>query len=286
MTLFQKQTQFSLLLQNLYPKEEAESITSFVFQELLRLDALGLRMKKEMQLGSDVAEQLDMILKRLYRHEPVQYVLGISYFYGLRLTVNQNVLIPRRETEELVELITKQNNKGNPKILDIGTGSGCIAIALKHLIPHAEVYAIDKEENAVRTAKLNALTVLKRDKENKFVTRDIFDKSWWGSLGQFDIIVSNPPYVTEEEKKQMQPNVLNFEPAQALFVPDTDPLRYYNTIADFALQHLTPNGKLYFEINEAFGPQTQSMLHQKGYTHTSLHTDMQGKNRMVSAYIA
>lgn len=286
MTLFQKQTQFSLLLQNLYPKEEAESITSFVFQELLRLDALGLRMKKEMQLGSDVAEQLDMILKRLYQHEPVQYVLGISYFYGLRLTVNQNVLIPRRETEELVELITKQNNKGNPKILDIGTGSGCIAIALKHLIPHAEVYAIDKEENAVRTAKLNALTVLKRDKENKFVTRDIFDKSWWGSLGQFDIIVSNPPYVTEEEKKQMQPNVLNFEPAQALFVPDTDPLRYYNTIADFALQHLTLNGKLYFEINEAFGPQTQSMLHQKGYTHTSLHTDMQGKNRMVSAYIA
>ncbi len=286
MTFNQKQIQFSLLLQNVYAKEEAESIAEYVFEELLRVDAIGLRRKKDEPMPAEIAEQLDLILKRLYQNEPVQYILGIAYFYGLRFVVNQNVLIPRRETEELVELLVKQNTLPNPKILDIGTGSGCIAITAKSLIPNAEVYAIDKEENAIRTARNNALTLLQKDKENKFVTRDIFDKSWWGSLGKFDIIVSNPPYVTDGEKEQMQANVLDYEPSQALFVPDSDPLKYYDTIADFALQHLTPKGKLYFEINEAFGTQTQTMLHQKGYTHTQLYKDMQGKNRMVSAHIA
>jgi release factor glutamine methyltransferase len=286
MTFNQKQTQFSLLLQNIYSKEEAESITEYVFQELLRVNAIELRQKKDELIPADIAEQLDLILKRLYQHEPVQYVLGIAYFYGLRFVVNQNVLIPRRETEELVELLVKQNTLPNPKILDVGTGSGCIAITAKCLIPNAEVYAIDKEENAIRTARNNALLLLQKNKEDKFVTRDIFDKSWWGSLGKFDIIVSNPPYVTDGEKEQMQPNVLDYEPEQALFVPNSDPLKYYDTIADFALEHLSPNGKLYFEINEAFGSQTQTMLHQKGYTHTQLYKDMQGKNRIVSAYIA
>lgn len=285
MTFNQKQTQFSILLQNVYAKEEAESITEYVFQELLRVNTIGLRQKKDVLVPFDIAEQLDLILKRLYKHEPVQYILGIAYFYGLRFVVNQNVLIPRRETEELVELLVKQNTITNPKILDIGTGSGCIAITAKSLIPNAEVYAIDKDENAIRTARNNALSLLQRDKEDKFVTRDIFDKSWWGSLGKFDIIVSNPPYVTEGEKEQMQPNVLDYEPKQALFVPDNDPLRYYDTIADFALEHLSPTGKLYFEINEAFGSQTQALLHKKGYTHTQLHKDMQGKDRMISAYI-
>lgn len=285
MTFNQKQTQFSILLQNVYAKEEAESITEYVFQELLRVNTIGLRQKKDVLVPFDIAEQLDLILKRLYKHEPVQYILGIAYFYGLRFVVNQNVLIPRRETEELVELLVKQNILSNPKILDIGTGSGCIAITAKSLIPNAEVYAIDKEENAIRTARNNALSLLQRDKEDKFVTRDIFDKSWWGSLGKFDIIVSNPPYVTEGEKEQMQPNVLDYEPKQALFVSDNDPLRYYDTIADFALEHLSPTGKLYFEINEAFGSQTQALLHKKGYTHTQLHKDMQGKDRMISAYI-
>lgn len=285
MTFNQKQTQFSILLQNLYAKEEAESITEYVFQELLRVNAIGLRQIKDLLVPYDINEQLDLILKRLYQHEPVQYILGIAYFYGLRFVVNQNVLIPRRETEELVELLVKQNTLSNPKIIDIGTGSGCIAITAKSLIPNAEVYAIDKDENAIRTARSNALSLLQRDKGDKFAVRDIFDKSWWGSLGKFDIIVSNPPYVTEGEKEQMQPNVLDYEPEQALFVPDSDPLKYYNTIADFALEHLSPNGKLYFEINEAFGPQTQAMLHQKGFTNTQVHKDLQGKNRIVSAYI-
>lgn len=286
MTFNQKQTQFSILLQNVYAKEEAESITEYVFQELLRVDAIGLRKQKDVPVPDAIAEQLDMILKRLYQNEPVQYILGIAYFYGLRFVVNQNVLIPRRETEELVEMIAKQNTIESPKILDIGTGSGCIAVTLKNLIPTAEVYAIDKEESAVHTARNNALTLLQRNKENKFVTRDIFDKSWWGSFGKFDIIVSNPPYVTEEEKKLMQPNVLEYEPAQALFVPDSDPLRYYDTIADFALEHLNPNGKLYFEINEAFGAQTLAMLNKKGYINTQLKKDMQGKDRMIVAHIA
>lgn len=283
MTLYQKQLQFSLLLQNVYPKDEAESITNIVFQELLNAPNTELRARKEEPLNIDLIEKLDGILIRLYGKEPVQYILGVAYFYESRFVVNQEVLIPRRETEELVHLIINKNKRGAPKILDVGTGSGCIAVSLKKNIPTAEVYAIDKSENAVRMAKLNAANNLNIDKEKKFLTKDIFDTDWWASLGKFDIIVSNPPYVTESEKSQIDANVLEHEPKEALFVSNDAPLIYYNTIADFALQNLNPKGMLYFEINEAFCKETVVLLQSKNYNNISVYKDMQGKDRMVSA---
>jgi release factor glutamine methyltransferase len=281
--LFAKQQQCSLLLQNIYPKDEADSIVQYVFTEVLKLSPLQLRMNKDEVLKPMEAEAIDMVMKRLLTHEPVQYILGVAYFYGLRLVVHPGVLIPRRETEELVALIVKQNAVTAPRMLDMGTGSGCIAIALKHCVPSAEVFAIDASEAAVRLARQNALSLLQRDKEKKFLQRDIFDTTWWNELGSFDVIVSNPPYVTEREKVEMQPNVLKFEPAEALFVPDTDPLRYYSTIADFSLLNLRANGKLYFEINEQFGAETKEMLENKGFAAVEVYADMQGKQRMISA---
>lgn len=277
--------QFSLLLQNIYPKEEADSITSLVFEELLKMDASMLRSNKDKLLSSDLIEKFDLILKRLYNHEPVQYVLGVCYFYGLKFLVNENVLIPRRETEELVDLIYKKNTLPAPKVMDIGTGSGCIAIGIKSKLHNASVFAIDINENAVRLARLNAKTILGVNKEEKFIPRDIFDTSWWHTTGTYDIIVSNPPYVTEAEKMEMLPNVLQYEPAQALFVPNNNPLLYYITIADFALQKLNKNGKLYFEINRAFGEKMKDMLIEKGFININIYKDMQGNNRIVEAHI-
>lgn len=278
--------QFSTLLQNVYPKPEAESITSIVFQELLKVSSIELKLKKETTINNDLVEKLDGILLRLYKKEPVQYVLGISYFYDLKFTVNSEVLIPRRETEELVDLIIKKNNFNTPRILDIGTGSGCIAISLRNNLPQSEVYAIDKSETAIRTAKVNALNNLKIDKEKKFIVKDIFEKSWWTTLGKFDIIVSNPPYVTENEKEQMHANVLEHEPADALFVSNEKPLIYYDTISDFALTNLSQNGQLYFEINEAYCKKTVDLLQSKNYKNISVYKDMQGKDRMISATLS
>ncbi len=283
MTLFQKKTQFSLLLQNIYPKNEAESITSIVFQELLKLSNTEIITKKDLVLDDELNAQLDSILSRLYKKEPIQYILGITYFFNLKFAVNQGVLIPRRETEELVDLIIKQNNKKQPKILDIGTGSGCIAVTLKKNIPEASVFAIDKSENAVNTAKQNALSNLKIDKKDKFLVRDIFDESWWDTFTQLDIIVSNPPYVTENEKSLMHANVLDYEPIEALFVSNDNPLTYYKTIADFSLKRLNNGGLLYFEINEAFGNEVKNLLTDKGYNNATIYKDMQGKDRIVSA---
>lgn len=240
-------------------------------------------MNKDEVIKPIEAEAIDIVLQRLLTHEPVQYILGVAYFYGLRLLVHPGVLIPRRETEELVELIVKQNTVTTPRMLDIGTGSGCIAIALKHSLPAAEVYAIDASETAVRLARQNALSLLQRDKENKFLLRDIFETAWWNELGSFDTIVSNPPYVTEKEKAKMLPNVLEFEPAEALFVSDTNPLMYYSAIADFALVNLNADGKLYFEINEQFGAETKEMLEQKGFARVEVYADMQNRQRMISA---
>jgi release factor glutamine methyltransferase len=282
-SIYQKQTQFSLLLQNTYSKEEADSITTFVFSELLKMGTLQLRMNKNQLLTAAETEMFDTVLSPLLKHEPVQYVLGVAYFYGLRFIVNENVLIPRRETEELVELILKQTDKPNPRIIDIGTGSGCIAITLKKNKPTADVMAIDYSKNAIAQAKLNALALLQKDKEKKFLERDIFDRKWWQDVGKFDVVVSNPPYVTVAEKQQMQANVLNYEPHSALFVPDETPLLYYDAIADFASQTLENGGKLYFEINEQFGPETIEMLRQKGFTDIGLHKDMQRKNRITVA---
>ncbi|MEG2513888.1 MAG: peptide chain release factor N(5)-glutamine methyltransferase, partial [Bacteroidaceae bacterium] len=218
------------------------------------------------------------ILVRLQKHEPIQYIIGSTIFYGLKLKVDRNVLIPRPETAELVEMIIEENAERTLKIVDIGTGSGCIALSLSAHLPLAEVSAWDISEGALQLAKQNAETLSlkvhfeQRDALNLPVIKE-----------KYDVIVSNPPYVRESEKAEMETNVLDWEPALALFVSDEDPLLFYRKIAEFGKQSLLPNGTIYFEINQTFGQQTKEMMEQLGYTQVEIIKDMFGKDRIAKA---
>jgi len=228
---------------------------------------------------------LNNILERLLKHEPVQYVLGIADFCGLKFKVDKNVLIPRPETEELVYLakkylksINQKSTNQKSRILDIGTGSGCIAISLKKNIPDAEVFATDISEEALNVAKENARI---NHVEINFFQDDILNSKIVNQKSKFKIIVSNPPYITEKEKALMDKNVLEFEPQQALFVADDDPLKYYKAIAQFAKINLKENGKLFLELNEQFACQTSELLAQVGFANIQIINDMQGKERFI-----
>lgn len=281
--LFAELHRFKSYLGNVYDLDEAESITQLVFQELFQIQPHELRLARERNVEIEQKQQLDDILQRLVQHEPVQYILGFSWFMNDRYLVNRATLIPRPETEELVHwIIDEQKNTPTPAILDLGTGSGCIAIALKKRLPSSSILAIDKHESAVHTARINTQQVLSKTKNNQFFVQDMLDPLWWDTLGTFDIIVSNPPYVRELEKKEMGAHVLNYEPETALFVPDDDPLLFYRGIAQLALTHLKPTGCLYFEINAAFGQEMRTMLDGLGYV-SELKRDMFGKDRMVKA---
>jgi release factor glutamine methyltransferase len=224
-------------------------------------------------------QQLQQIAERLLSHEPVQYVLNESWFCGLKFYVDKNVLIPRPETEELVEWII--TNCRFPvdelSILDIGTGSGCIPIALKRRIRKAGVWSCDISDAALRIAKKNAASL---GTEVSFHQLDFLDKQSWDSLPSADIIVSNPPYIPEKDKATMQPRVLNHEPATALFVPDNDPLVFYKALAEFGKKHLKPGGSIYTEIHEDLGQAAIMVFRSAGYS-TELKKDMQQKDRML-----
>jgi release factor glutamine methyltransferase len=227
--------------------------------------------------------KLNLIAERLMRQEPVQYVLNESWFCGLKFYVDENVLIPRPETEEMVEWII--SNCKFPvdelSILDIGTGSGCVAISLKRRIRKAEVWACDISPAALEIAKRNAGTL---GTDVKFARFDFLDRQEWVKLPSFDIIVSNPPYVPEKDKGQMQPNVLQYEPATALFVPDNDPLIFYRAIAEFGKTHLKSGGSIYTEIHESLGETTTALFRAKGFE-AEIKKDMQGKERMMRAVV-
>jgi len=250
----------------------------------------------------------ESILSDLKKQKPIQYILGETEFYGLPFLVNENTLIPRPETEELVELIIKQNSKSEIppepkvngaklnsklKILDIGTGSGCIAISLVKNISNVEVYAIDISEEALETAKKNAQI---NQVEIHFIQADILKINNLEQLPtsnpklethnpkletQFDIIVSNPPYVRNLEKQEINPNVLEYEPHLALFVEDDDALLFYRKIAQLALKSLSPNGRLYFEINQYLGKETVELIESFGFKNVVLHKDIYGNDRMI-----
>ncbi len=225
--------------------------------------------------------ELQELTERLMQHEPVQYVLNETWFCGLKFYVDKNVLIPRPETEELVEWII--TNCKFPidklKILDIGSGSGCIPIALKRKLRKAEVWSCDISEAALVIAKKNANDL---GVDVNFFQLDFLDKDQRQKLYSFDIIVSNPPYVPENDKEQMQPNVLRYEPAMALFVPDNDPLVFYKAIADFGNYHLNKNGTIYAEIHESIGEAVTQVFQPEHYA-IELKKDMQGKERMIKA---
>ena len=273
--LFQKE------LKEHYPKEEIDTFLFLTLNDELGIGRDDIRFRKTQVLKTKVADKLHYVIAELKTEKPIQYILGSTSFFGCRLRVNEHVLIPRPETEELVELILKDaKEKKDISILDIGTGSGCIAIALKKILAGAKVSAIDISDEALLVAKANA--ILNQTKIN-FLQADILEvkEKVENKDRAFDIVVSNPPYVRLSEKAQMDKNVLEHEPHLALFVNDHDPLLFFKHIADFASRNLTPGGKLYFEINEAMGDEVKKMLEEKGFKNAEIRKDMSGKDRIA-----
>jgi len=276
-TLKEAYQNFKILLTKVYEPEEAETITAIVFREVLGYDRIKLILNENDLLSASLFEQLDFISFQLLQHQPIQYILGYSYFNDLKFTVNKNVLIPRPETVELVQLILKNHDQHTLDVIDIGTGSACIPISLKKERSLWNVTGLDISADALQVASLN---VKQHAVEVSLVEADIFA---FQPKQKFDLIVSNPPYVFESEKLQMHKNVLDYEPSLALFVADQEPLKYYERITEIAQQFLNPNGFLYFEINESFAAQTQALLASHAFEYIQIFQDFKGKNRFVSA---
>lgn len=279
-TLFQQFNLFHATLQNVYPESEATEISEMVFQELTGLDKMQIRNEKNRLLSSEQVKQIDSILSRLLKHEPIQYILGFAWFMNHRYTVNHHVLIPRPETEELVDLVIKENN-ANSNYLDIGTGSGCIAIEIKNKHKSAMVQAIDISAEAVQTAKVNANKILGKN-NIKFIQADALRlDDFKDSISQVDVIVSNPPYIPLAEKDSLSKNVTAHEPYLALFVPDADYLIFYKAIASYARYHLPSQGKVYFEIHEKMKNDLVVTFSALGLDNIEFKKDMYGKDRML-----
>lgn len=268
-------------LRSIYPDGEASPITDWVMEHLTGSKKTERMLYKNENITAKEEDQLQNYIKRLLKHEPVQYVLNEAWFCGLRFYVDQNVLIPRPETEELVEWIISgcKFPIDQLSILDIGSGSGCIAIALKRRLSKATVWSCDISKEALNVARKNSAAL---GVDVNFIELDFLQEEEREKLSSFDIIVSNPPYIAFHEKKEMQPNVLEYEPAAALFVPDNDALVFYKAIADFGKTHLNKNGIIYAEINEGLGDATTTLFQQEGYN-TELKKDMRGKERMLKA---
>ncbi|MGD9929797.1 MAG: peptide chain release factor N(5)-glutamine methyltransferase [Mangrovibacterium sp.] len=267
-------------LKDLYPEQEIEGLVRLIFSSLRNYTPTDLLLKKNERLTPDEQLHLHEIVRRLKKHEPIQYILGETEFYGLPFQVTEDVLIPRPETEELVDWILKDLTIAMPVILDVGTGSGCIPVSLKKFMPAAKVMGCDISEKALKVARVNAGI---NQTEVAFFHLDILNPLLPATFPGLDILVSNPPYVTEKEKQLMQPNVLAHEPHSALFVPDEDPLRFYTALVRFGRQHLKKGGKLFWEINEAFGPACVHLLQENGFDNVQLKKDINGKNRMIAA---
>ena len=257
---------------------EIRAFTRLILEEVCNLSFSEIASCKFNDLSDNKKQNIISIVKRLQNNEPIQYILGNTEFYGLTLKVTSSVLIPRPETEELVEWILLETTQPNPNILDIGTGSGCIAITLAKKIDNATVEAWDVSREALNVAKENATI--------NHVTVNFLEVDALKPLQEnqrFDIIVSNPPYIREMERKTMSSNVLDYEPQLALFVPDNKALIFYNRIADIALQQLNSDGWLYFEINHAKGAEVVQLLKEKGFVNVELKKDISKNDRMVRA---
>lgn len=268
-------------LQGIYPKNEINSISNLIIANITGFSRTEIILNKNTNFSANQRFLLEKIVDALKKHTPVQYVLGETEFYGLPFKVDSNVLIPRPETEELVEWIQSSYSANmSYRMLDIGTGSGCIAIALKSIFPKSLVSAFDISEGALEIARDNAeLNGCVIDfRKVDILQPTIIDEKW-------DIIVSNPPYIPEMEKSEILAHVLEFEPHSALFVPDSRPLIFYETIATFALQHLNIGGVLFFEIHRDFGLQTVQLLEKFGFKDVILQKDVSGNDRMVRAMI-
>jgi len=283
MTVHEAQQQLLTSLYELYDNREAATIADWVMEHVTGMRKIDRIMHKQSPLAPDRLAQLQQYTRELLAHKPVQYVLHEAWFCGMPFYVDENVLIPRPETEELVEWIVKEVSGFKfqvSSLLDIGTGSGCIPVALKKKLPNLKVYALDVSEAALNVAQKNANAL---NASITFYKNNILEKAAWYKLPVFDIIVSNPPYIRQSEEKEMRKNVLLHEPHLAVFVPDEDALVFYKAIAEFGLTHLNKEGRLFFEINEALGNEVKQLLEEHGYSNVEVKKDMQGKERMVKA---
>lgn len=281
---------FKITLKKLYPASEIDTFLFLLLEEYLNFKRIDIVLKSNFNISSEVLTLLKSSTKLLQQEIPIQYIIGKTEFYGFPFILNEHVLIPRPETEELVTFILDKVSKlesyhtikkeNTIKILDIGTGSGCIPIALKKSLPLAEISALEKSNKALLIAKKN--THLNKVDIN-LIQQDILKTTQLNNT--YDIIVSNPPYVRESEKKEIKNNVLNNEPHMALFVEDNNPLIFFDKIAELAKNHLTKNGLLFFEINQYLGKETVNLLRLKGFNTIELKKDIFGHDRVIIASI-
>ncbi len=267
-------------LAGIYPATEIDALASLVLQHIKLYTRTQILLGRGELLSSDERQKLEEIVVRLKKQEPIQYILGETEFFGLKFFCRPGVLIPRPETEELVDWILKENIHPEIRILDIGTGTGCIPVSLKKHLPAAIVSGCDISETCLQLARENATL---NQVDVSFFRMNILQPEIKANRPQYDVLVSNPPYVRNSEKARMKLNVLNYEPELALFVPDSDPLLFYRAILLFAEQSLAPQGRIYWEINEALEEECSTLLQGFGYKNIHLRKDIHGKNRMISA---
>lgn len=282
MTILEAKQHIIQAIQSAYDKREAGNIAVLLIEHFTGLSNMNQFLEKDRVWPENLAESLEIAVHRLQKGEPIQYIMGKTWFYGLELKVNQHTLIPRPETEELVALVIKYLSTlptEQPQILEVGTGSGCISLAIASRAPKATITAIDISEAAIKVAEENA----KQLKHNiHFKQLDFLNNRNWESLGHFDIIISNPPYIKQTEATSMYTNVLAYEPHTALFVADNDPLVFYHAIEAFSQTNLRKPGAIFVEVNERLGKETKAVFDTT--YQVSLQKDMQGKERMVAAF--
>lgn len=270
---------FHQQLKEIYIENDIDSLFFIALEYVTSISKIEYILQKEEEISEEKLIELKFILEELTKNKPIQYITKNAYFYGLNFYVNEKVLIPRQETNELVDWVLMSVTHSKPiKILDIGTGSGCIAITLKKNLPLSEVFAIDISNEAIQVAQKNAND---NEVEINFSQKNILEINDLKS--NFDIIISNPPYVRELEKLEMAPNVLDNEPHLALFVPDNNPLLFYEKITEIALKNLTEDGMLFFEINQYLSEETKKMIENKGFKNVTLRKDLQENYRMILA---
>jgi len=274
-------------LRDYYPDAEVKSFSYLILESVCLMDKSSVLRHKDKKLSSNELLRIQEIIYELKKHRPIQYILSETEFFGMKFKVDENVLIPRPETEELVECVIKdkpppcplQNRERSYSILDIGTGSGCIAVALAKYLPEAEVFAFDISDKALNVARQNAIN---NEVNVIFFQYDILKNEPY-NFPVFDCIVSNPPYITMKEKETLEKNVLDYEPHQALFVPDGNPLLFYERIADFSRKHLAKSGSLYLETSSIHGWTSAKVFEDKKFSSVKLIKDISGNDRIIIA---
>ena len=257
--------------------QEVQAMIRVICEDVFNYDPVDVALRQESELPEFAQQRITDLITRLRRHEPLQYVVGSARFHGHKFTVTPAVLIPRPETEQLVDLIVDENTASDLRVLDMGTGSGCIAISLARALRFAQVDALDVSRDALAVARENAAALKAKV---RFFESDMLLPQ---PAATYDIIVSNPPYVTWSERESMEANVKDYEPSQALFVPDNDPLLFYKSIAPYAMQSLDKGGRLYLEINRRFGAEVERLLEENGFDEVRVISDSYGNVRFAAA---